>query len=326
MKQYNAEMEPKVSIIVAVYNVEPWIRRALDSLKGQTIHDFEVIMVDDGSTDNSGVICDEYASEDGRFRVIHQANGGVAAARQIGLENARGMYIIHADPDDWTEPDMLQVLTETADKEKTDIVICDFIATFRDGRNEYHSVRPSSLDHEVVFYNMFQKRNGYVWNKLIRTCSLRKYGLKFQTDLSYAEDVLFNACFLQEDVRIAYVPKGLVHYCYRDEKNLTSNLMGSIFYQKQRQFVLLLRKAIKPEYHVFFLKEEVRYAMSALTCRGEEIGQFSKSFSMLKKNYGKYPLFLIRLYLFCSFHGLARETSFFCRLFSHVKKRCLACF
>ena len=100
----------KVSVIVAVYNVAPFLDKCMTSLKNQTLRDFEVILVDDGSTDKSGRICDAYAREDSRFKVFHRANEGVASARELGVEKASGEYLIHVDPDDWIEDDMLEEL------------------------------------------------------------------------------------------------------------------------------------------------------------------------------------------------------------------------
>jgi glycosyltransferase involved in cell wall biosynthesis len=98
---------PKVSIVVPVYNVEQYIRRCLDSILSQTFTDWECILVDDGSTDDSGKICDEYTGKDKRFVVFHQENKGVAMARQKGVNEAKGEYSIHADGDDWMEHQMI---------------------------------------------------------------------------------------------------------------------------------------------------------------------------------------------------------------------------
>ena len=101
------DITPKISIISPVYNAERYIVKCLDSILVQTFQDWELILVDDGSSDKSGVICDEYAARDSRVIVIHKENGGVGAARQTGLDAVTGEYVIHADPDDWVEPTML---------------------------------------------------------------------------------------------------------------------------------------------------------------------------------------------------------------------------
>ena len=118
-------MIPVISIIVAVYKAESCLRRCVDSLLAQTFQDYEILLVDDGSPDRSGEICDEYARKDNRVRVFHKENGGVASARQCGMNNARGEYVIHADPDDWVEPNMLEELYGKAKEENADMIICD---------------------------------------------------------------------------------------------------------------------------------------------------------------------------------------------------------
>lgn len=115
---------PKISIIVPVYNVEKYIHRCIDSILHQTFKDFELILVDDGSLDNSGKICDEYAKEDDRIKVIHKENGGLSDARNVGLDIAQGEYIAFVDSDDWIEKDMYSILYENIRKYNADISIC----------------------------------------------------------------------------------------------------------------------------------------------------------------------------------------------------------
>ena len=103
-----------ISVIVPVYNVEPYLRKCLDSIIGQTYKDLEIIIIDDGSTDCSGKICDEYEERDGRLKVFHTENKGLSAARNLGLDNATGDWIGFVDSDDWIEPDMYEVLLKRA--------------------------------------------------------------------------------------------------------------------------------------------------------------------------------------------------------------------
>ena len=126
---------PLVSIIVPVYKAEKWLHRCVDSILAQTMEDFELLLIDDGSPDRSGEICDEYAAKDLRVRVFHKENGGVSSARQKGLENAIGEYVIHCDPDDWVDTDMLMELTQYAKKTQADMVICDFYTEDMGGGN-----------------------------------------------------------------------------------------------------------------------------------------------------------------------------------------------
>ena len=109
------DKQPAVSVIVPVYKAENYLCHCVDSLLAQTFPDFEILLIDDGSPDHSGDICDEYARKDSRVRVFHKENEGVSSTRQCGIDNAKGEYTIHADPDDWVEPDMLEELYKKLD-------------------------------------------------------------------------------------------------------------------------------------------------------------------------------------------------------------------
>ena len=103
---------PKISVIIPVYNAEKTLHRCIDSILAQTFSDFEVLLIDDGSKDKSGEICDEYARKDSRIKVCHKENGGVSSARNTGLSKAMGEYVIHCDADDFIEPEMLDLCIE----------------------------------------------------------------------------------------------------------------------------------------------------------------------------------------------------------------------
>lgn len=117
---------PKVSVIVPVYNVENYIRKCLDSIISQTLKDIEIILVDDGSEDNSGKICDEYAEKDSRIIVIHQKNNGLSNARNTGLNIASGEYIGFVDSDDYIKSEMYSEMYQTAEKTDADMVLCNY--------------------------------------------------------------------------------------------------------------------------------------------------------------------------------------------------------
>lgn len=118
-----------ISVIVPVYNVEPYLRQCIDSILAQTYTDFELILVDDGSPDNCGAICDEYAEKDNRIRVIHQKNGGVSAARNAGIDIATGEYISFVDSDDWVHPEYLAYLYRAVQEQGVLLSACGFIKT-----------------------------------------------------------------------------------------------------------------------------------------------------------------------------------------------------
>ena len=158
-----------ISVIVPIYNVEPYLRRCVDSLLRQSYADFELILVDDGSPDNCGSICDEYAAVDSRVRVIHKPNGGLSDARNAGLEIAQGEYIAFVDSDDWVAKDYLERLMAALTDTGADICECD---VFKTSGEETSSGQGSPVVYEtaealvqLIHDGVFRQ---HVWNKLYR--------------------------------------------------------------------------------------------------------------------------------------------------------------
>lgn len=205
------ESNPRISVIMPVYKAERYLHKSIDCILNQTFQDLELLLVDDGSPDASGRICDEYAAKDARVRVFHKENGGVSSARQCGLDNARGEYLIHADPDDWVESDMLEILYAKAKEENADMVICDI---FWDKENSVtiYRQKPSSMNHESVLTDLFHHLHGNCWNKLVKTELFRKYDVGFKDGLSFCEDLMINVRLLKNPIKVAYVDQAFYHY------------------------------------------------------------------------------------------------------------------
>lgn len=202
---------PKISVIVPVYRAENYLYKCVDSLLTQTFTDFEILLVNDGSPDRSGEICDEYARKDGRVRVFHKENGGVSSARQCGMDHAQGEYTIHADPDDWVEPEMLEELYREAKVRDADMVICDYYTEYSD-RIVYCKQEPSALDHETVLRELFQHLHGSCCNKLVRRTCCVNYDARFIPGVNYLEDILFNIALLRYPIKISYLNRAYYHY------------------------------------------------------------------------------------------------------------------
>lgn len=190
-------MNPKISVIVPVYNTEKYLRECVDSILAQTFTDFELLLIDDGSTDNSGIICDDYAAKDSRVRVFHKSNGGVSSARNLGLDNAQGEWIVFVDSDDILPIESLSIRFEVVSKDNTDLAI--FRATFFGNIN--FSVGPStnkSYSDLVLFRTDLPNYYSYIgtlWDKIYRknTVSL----LRFDETMSLAEDHMFNVSYIR---------------------------------------------------------------------------------------------------------------------------------
>lgn len=211
---------PAISVIVPIYNAEKTIRKCVDSLLAQTFEDFEVLLIDDGSPDQCGAICDEYAQQDSRVRVIHQENQGVSAARQCGMDNAQGEYTIHADPDDWVEPNMLEELYKKAKEDDADMVICDY---FEDGilSSRYVKQKLKSLYHLDVLYQLFEDLHGSCWNKLIRRKFFSTYNVSFPNGISYCEDQYVIVSLLKHPLKVAYLESAYYHYVNTNFQSLS---------------------------------------------------------------------------------------------------------
>lgn len=205
-------MQPKISVIVPVYKAEKYLHRCVGSLLAQTFADFEIILVDDGSPDCSGVICDEYAAKDNRIKVIHKENGGVASARQCGIDNATGEYTIHADPDDWVEPTMLEELYNKAVEENADMVVCDYYR-YNKNKDYYVSQAPRSLEaKDLLRQYLGQKLHGALWNKLIKKEIYSTYNITLPKDIIRWEDLFVVCSILTNTIKVTYLAKAFYHY------------------------------------------------------------------------------------------------------------------
>ena len=212
---------PTVSVIVPVYNAEKYLERCLESFLDQSFQDFELMLVNDGSTDGSGPLCDKYSALNKNVFVNHQENQGVSAARQVGLEAAKGEYVIFADPDDWVEHDMLEQLVSVAEKEFADVVICDFLINVSesDGRLKKqtpHDLRPNTILRQLLMGEM----HGSTCNKLYRRDTLLKSKVSFPSKVNYCEDLWFNCIlFMRPVLNISYLNKAFYHYDFFSNPN-----------------------------------------------------------------------------------------------------------
>ena len=202
----------KISIITPVYKAELFVSRLIDSVLAQTYKDFELILVDDGSPDKSGTICDNYAAKDARIKVIHKKNGGVSSARQAGLDAATGEYVIHADSDDWVAPNWLEELVKCASTIHAEMIVFDFYRVQND-KKRLIKQEPTSLQSRQVLRDII---SGHLyaccWNKLISRKSIKYNCASFPINLNFGEDKCFLVSLLTKPISIAYVPKALYFY------------------------------------------------------------------------------------------------------------------
>lgn len=223
-------MSVKISVIIPVYNAERCLRECMDSLSAQTFEDFEIICVDDGSTDGSAAVVADYARGDGRFVVLRQRNCGAGAARNKGLEAARGEYVIFLDADDFFAPDLLEKLYARAVRTEADIVICNGRA-FHTASGRYRDVtnylRASLVKGMPVFSrkdipdHILTVTNPAPWNKLFRRGFLLREQLRFQP-LQNSNDLYMVLLSLCAAERISCIDEPLVSYRESSGRNLQS--------------------------------------------------------------------------------------------------------
>lgn len=234
-----------VSIIIPVYNKEAELPQCLDSLARQTCPAFEALLVDDGSTDGSGAICDAYAEKDERFVVFHQKNAGVSAARNIGLEHAKGEYIGFIDPDDYVAPDYVQTVCDnmgdadvlcfssTWHFEDGTTLLCDVGTATVKGQAEIEAAI-LRLRHSESGQNLF----GFTWNKAFRRELIEDNNVRYVFGLDMSEDEVFSlACCLQAKT-LKTISRPLYHY--------VSKSSGLTFKRRKPYDFLLLANSLKP--------------------------------------------------------------------------------
>ena len=203
-----------ISVIVPVYNASKYLSRCVDSILAQTYTNLEVILVDDGSTDDSPKMCDEYVAKDKRVKVVHKENGGVSSARNAGLKVARGEYVACVDCDDSIDSNMYELLAGIMEKEKVDFAICD---DYRHEKNKImtKSKHPSGIvaketvDDRLVLISATDVNICAPWNKLYKRALI---DFEFDKNVNWGEDQLFNYKYISKIDKMYYLDRQLYHY------------------------------------------------------------------------------------------------------------------
>ena len=216
---------PKVSVIIPVYNVERYLPYCVDSVLAQTYVDWELLLIDDGSPDNSGAVCDRYAEKDRRITVVHKKNGGVSSARNIGLDYAKGEWVAFLDADDYLDVNTLKFLINTVESYPT-VDVVDYPILRNAGSKDEKKL--DTVDGIIVKSSIkeidsywFQHPRFECWGRLYKREKLE--GIRFNTRLRIGEDTVFFMHYLVRCSTLVAIPDGLYSYCYRE-----SSVMGSV--------------------------------------------------------------------------------------------------
>lgn len=210
-------MNEKVSVVVPVYNVEDYLDKCVKSIVSQTYENLEIILVDDGATDRSSRICDQWAVKDNRIKVIHKKNGGLSSARNAGMDNATGNYIMFEDSDDWLEVELIEKCVNRIQKSMADMVIFGYKKVDEIGNClEELTFGSQNLSKKEMTNQLFKRITemsfGYAWNKMYDLNSIRKSGIKFDSGIVDREDLVFNMQLLKYLNKISYLE--FVGYSY----------------------------------------------------------------------------------------------------------------
>lgn len=222
-----------LGIIIPVYKTpEKYLRACFDSLMSQRSDDFDVIVIDDGSPDKCGKICDEYATKDERFKVVHQTNSGVSAARNKGLDFVDTEWVTFIDPDDWIELDYIETIYDYIKQgDDIDVFLFDYIQEFTDksvtkellkesqklGDELVQSIKLAPFNHLFINGNPVEYETNVIWNKIYRTKLIKEKELRFDIKARKGQDVIFNAEVLLQTVNFYYIHNALYHYRYLQE-------------------------------------------------------------------------------------------------------------
>ena len=211
----------RISVIIPVYNAERYLPTCIESLLVQTMPDFELLLINDGSTDNSKAVCDRYAAQDRRIRVFDSPNRGVSAARNLGLDQARGEFVVFVDSDDWVVPEHLQQFTESGIGE--DGIAFTNLFEERPGRRKTPRTRIYTMsdcrvmsghnDCMPVIADLLRHRGfGWTWNKMFSRATIERLELRFDESLHYAEDEVFTIQYCAHITHIVTFSRPTYHY------------------------------------------------------------------------------------------------------------------
>lgn len=289
-------MKNLVSIIVPIYNAEKYLERCIDSLLGQTYEAIQIVLINDGSKDQSDRICKCYIEKDTRIKYIVKENAGVGAARNTGIEEADGDYICFVDADDYVEPQFIESLLSMYEQENAQLAICGFSEVHGEQLVNQTKGDKVCMSQEEAMYRLMceDSYKGYVWNKMFRKDIIQEYGLQFDTRIAIWEDVLFVFQYMCHISSIIYDPKPLYKYLYNvvSASHENNHILGvekafSVI-EAQKQ----IEKMIPATYESVRQQLSIRYIQSSLAVirnigylkQGKNTPYYKESLYVIKTN------------------------------------------
>ncbi len=232
----------KISVIMPVYKVEEYVGKAIESIQAQTLTEFEFLIVDDGTPDKSGEICDAYAAQDNRIHVIHKENGGAPSARNVAIDIAKGKYLYFMDSDDWAEPDMLLDMYELAEKHQSQLTIAGFFIDTYYEKNKYITTNFTAFDgvfdNKEEFrsqaYRMFDTNMLYSpWNKLFLREYIMENNLRFPQ--TFWDDFPFILSVIRDVERVSITGRQYYHFIRAREESETASYRENMYEKREEE-------------------------------------------------------------------------------------------
>ena len=261
---YTDDQSDLISVIVAAYNIADYIERGIDSIRNQTYRNLEIIVVDDGSTDDTGVLCDRIASEDPRIQVIHKENSGPAEARNVGVARAKGSYIGFVDGDDWIDSDMYEKMLGALKEQHADIAICRYRRVYKTHTEDQSVDRAVLFEGQEALQYYVQETNEYdiqnaAWNKLYRREILTNVAFPIG---KWYEDIMFATMALSHAKRCIYLDTACYNYIIDREGSIMNTQINPrtftdqipAYYEKTEFLKKLGRQDLADIHDYFFYK------------------------------------------------------------------------
>lgn len=281
---------PYFSVIVPAFQAEKTIKRCIDSIVNQSYTDFELIIINDGSTDQTYSICKEYESNN-LVRVISQENKGISATRQLGLNLSRGQYIQFIDSDDWIDTSYFEDMYMLLKDNDYDVVILDYYAE-EIKKSTYKSLGIKSLDRKDLVTGLATNIPGVLWNKVIKKDIFNKYNINFNSGLSYCEDWVVSYEMFNTPSKIFYYKKAFYHYDLYSNVYSLARIINEKTLKNRRDYIEYIEKiGVIKLYPKVFQTQFAAYAYVIIRSNLYHNSQYRKEFSFLRVAETYLPLY-----------------------------------
>lgn len=282
----------KVSVIVAAYNIEKYILKCLDSITNQTLKEIEIVIVNDGSTDNTLDIIRKKALKDNRIKIVDKKNQGLIEARKSGLEIATGEYILFVDGDDWLELNTLEILYNNAVCNNSDIVIYNAYLSYNDKKIKLENFKNSTSKNyikDLFLINIYPN----IWSKFIKLDYIKLNNIEFPSKISYAEDLATVASLFMYNPNISYVNDYLYNY-YQNENSITKSINTKIL--EINDALKFIKKILQDKNIYDIYMKEYEYMVYKHIFIYSFINKYSKVGYLGKELYNQYKSYNIKVY------------------------------